>query len=195
MAQSLSQPGARFIARFEGFSARLYNDPAGHCTIGYGHLVHHGRCNGTEPAEFRRGITRQRALALLASDAAAPARAIDASVDVRLAQHQFDALVSFAFNVGVGAFRESTLLRKLNAGNYAAVPGELSRWVKAGGQTLPGLVRRRRAEGVLFRHGRYEAAGDEATGEGDELDDERLESGTRPDPVPGEPRRLRARAR
>ena len=74
---------------------------------------------------------------------------------VPLAQHQFDALVSFVFNVGGGAFRESTLLRELNAGDYDAVPRELNRWVKAGGRTLPGLVRRRGAEGVLFSRGKY----------------------------------------
>jgi len=154
--QELSRAGARFIAQFEGFRARLYNDPAGHCTIGYGHLVHRGRCNGTEPAEFRRGITEQRALGLLWSDARAAASELARSVRQPLVQHQFDALVSFVFNVGAGAFRGSTLLRELNAGHYDAVPAQLNRWVYGGGgQPLPGLVRRRRAEGVLFAEGNY----------------------------------------
>jgi GH24 family phage-related lysozyme (muramidase) len=151
----LSRKGAAFVARFEGIVLRLYNDPAGHCTIGVGHLVHHGRCDGSEPAEFRQGITRARAFELLQEDAAEVTRAIRRHVRVPLTQHQFDALCSFGFNCGTGAIATSTLTRRLNAGEYAAVPRELSRWVKAGGQTLPGLVRRRKAEGELFARGKY----------------------------------------
>ncbi len=151
--RKLSKKGARFIATFEGFRSELYDDPAGHCTIGCGHLVHHGRCDGSEPAEFRRGITRERALELLLEDAAQAADAVNGSVHVPLNQHQFDALVSFVFNVGVGAFGESTLLKKLNEGRYQDVPKQLERWVKAGGRTLEGLVRRRKAEGELFAKG------------------------------------------
>jgi lysozyme len=153
--QSLSGAGARFIAAFEGFRARLYDDAAGHCTIGYGHLVHHGPSNGSEPAEFRRGISRERALELLHADAERAADAVRREVKVPLSQEQFDALVSFVFNVGGGGFTSSTLLRELNAGNYDAVPPQLARWVKAGGQTLAGLVRRRAAEGRLFAEGEY----------------------------------------
>ena len=151
----LSRKGAAFVARFEGIILRLYNDPAGHCTIGIGHLVHLGRCNGTEPAEFRAGITRERAFELLQEDAAGVARAIRRHVSVPLNQPQFDALCSFGFNCGTGAIATSTLTRRLNAGEFAAVPSELNRWVKAGGQTLPGLVRRRKAEGRLFARGVY----------------------------------------
>lgn len=153
---TLSQAGVQFIARFEGFRGALYDDAAGHCTIGYGHLVHHGRTNGTESAEFRKGISKERALVLLADDAAKAAEAVVERVKVPLAQHQFDALVSFVFNLGAGAFAESTLLRELNAGRYDAVPPQLDRWVKAGGKTLEGLVRRRKAEGVLFSQGTYQ---------------------------------------
>ena len=151
----LSDAGARFIAEFEGFRSTLYNDPAGHCTIGYGHLVHKGRCNGSEPAEFRRGITRERALELLKADAASAAAAVERSVRVPLKQHQRDALISFVFNVGAGNFERSTLLRELNAGRYDAVPAQLNRWVNAGGRRLEGLVRRRQAEGALFTRGTY----------------------------------------
>lgn len=152
---ALSAEGAAFIAAFEGFRGKLYDDAAGHCTIGYGHLVHRGPTNGSEPEEFKRGITRERALELLREDAAAAAAEIGRSVKVPLTQQQFDALVCFAFNVGNGAFRDSTLLRRLNAGEYDAVPSELGRWVKAGGRTLQGLVRRRGAEGRLFTTGTY----------------------------------------
>jgi len=151
----LSTRGAAFIAHFEGLELKLYNDPVGHCTIGCGHLVHHGPINGSEPDEFRRGITRERALELLQEDAQVAAAEISKSVKVRLNQPQFDALVSFAFNVGNGAFRESTLLKLLNGGDYASVPAQLRRWTKASGAVLPGLVRRRDAEGALFRDGTY----------------------------------------
>lgn len=149
----LSDAGARFIGSFEGFSATLYDDPARHCTIGYGHLVHKGACNGSEPAEFRKGITHKRAAELLRADAAVAIAEIRRRVTVPLTQTRFDALVSFVYNVGTGAFARSTLLKKLNARDFAAVPDELQKWVRAGGKTLPGLVRRRRAEGKLFAEG------------------------------------------
>jgi lysozyme len=151
----LSKKGAAFIAHFEGFRPKLYNDPVGHCTIGCGHLVHHGPINGSESAEFRRGITRERALALLQDDAGTAANEITRSVKVRLSQAQLDALISFAFNVGNGAFRDSTLLKLLNQGDYDSVPAQLNRWTKASGKTLPGLVTRRKAEGELFQRGKY----------------------------------------
>jgi lysozyme len=152
----LSRRGEAFITHFEGVYTHLYNDPAGHCTIGVGHLVHHGPCNGSEPASFRNGISRTQAVELLRKDAKPFAREVERLVTVPLEQHQLDALVSFAYNVGLGAFGSSTLLRKLNQGNYDAVPSELARWVKGGGKTLPGLVRRRRAEGDLFEGGDYD---------------------------------------
>ena len=154
-AQRLSKKGAAFIAHFEGFRGDLYNDPVGHCTIGCGHLVHHGPINGSEPEEFKRGITRERALELLQQDAASAAGAISGSVKVKLTQAQVDALISFAFNVGNGAFNDSTLLKLLNQGDYGSVPAQLDRWTKASGRTLPGLVTRRKAEGALFRDGKY----------------------------------------
>jgi GH24 family phage-related lysozyme (muramidase) len=153
--QTLSAAGLRFIAGFEGFSPRLYNDPGGHCTIGYGHLVHRGRCNGNEPEDFKREITREQGLDLLRRDTKVAERAVNQQVQVVLTQYQFDALVSFVFNVGAGAFGGSTLLLRLNQGEYKAVPAELMRWVNSGGRPLPGLVRRRRTEGVLFSQGAY----------------------------------------
>jgi GH24 family phage-related lysozyme (muramidase) len=152
----LSDLGVDFIARFEGFRGALYNDPAGHCTIGCGHLVHRGGCDGSELAEFRGGISRQRAAQLLRVDAGVAVAAVRDNVARPLTPQQFDALVSFTFNVGAAAFRRSTLLQRLNAGAYEAVPEELRRWVTAGGRTLPGLVARRAAEAKLFTSGRYQ---------------------------------------
>lgn len=151
----LSDKGLRFIAKYEGLRTELYNDSVGHCTIGYGHLVHTGPCDGSEPEEFKRGITRERAEELLRADVARFENAVNDRVKVELAQHQFDALVSFTFNVGAGNLANSDLLAKLNQGNYGSVPEELNRWVYGGGMKLPGLVRRRRDEGAMFRDGTY----------------------------------------
>lgn len=153
----LSDRGVQFIARFEGFSGTLYDDPAGHCTIGYGHLVHMGKCDGSEPERFKRGITKEQGLKLLRKDAEAAAAAVELKVTVPLNQAQFDALVDFVFNLGSGNFSSSTLLKKLNQRQYSEVPAELNRWVYAGGKVLPGLVTRRKAEGTLFSTGKYES--------------------------------------
>jgi lysozyme len=155
MDRTLSDKGAEFIAGFEGFSARLYEDPAGHCSIGFGHQVHPGKCDGSEPKEFKDGISRKRGLRILQKDAGIAGDEVNRSVEVRLNQTQFDALVSFTFNVGTGAFRDSTLLRLLNKGRYRDVPEQLDRWVFAGGEKLESLINRRKAEGRLFREGKY----------------------------------------
>jgi len=152
----LSPQGANFIARYEGCVLHLYNDPTNNATIGVGHLVHVGPVNGTEPAEFKRGITRRRALEVLAEDAKQASVAVRRAITQPLKQTEFDALVSFTFNCGAGSLRSSTLRRKLNAGNRAAVPAELMRWVYSGSKKLPGLMRRRQAEGLLFANGKYE---------------------------------------
>ncbi len=153
-----SEAGLRLITKFEGFFANLYNDPVGHCTIGYGTLVHRGDCNGSEPEEYRRGITQDRARELMRSELAGMERALNEAVTVELNQQQFDALASWTYNVGAGAMRRSTLVRLLNGGDFGAVPTELRKWVKASGRTLPGLVRRREEEATLFSTGAYPAA-------------------------------------
>jgi lysozyme len=152
---ALSPKGAQFIAGFEGFRGNLYNDPVGHATIGFGHLVHLGPINGSEPAQFKKGLTRPQALALLRQDATPAATTVARCVKVPLTQAQFDALVSFTFNLGAGALQTSTLLRKVNAREFGAVPAEFEKWVLASGRKLPGLVRRRTAEARLFTSGKY----------------------------------------
>ena len=153
--RQLSHSGVQLIASFEGFDPHLYNDSAGHCTIGYGTLVHLGPINGSESAEFKHGITRERALQLLLHETAQDARSINSHVHVALDQAQFDALVSFAYNVGLGqnGFAGSTLLRVLNAGHYDQVPAQMMRWNHAGGKVSQGLTNRRTAEAALFRRG------------------------------------------
>jgi len=165
-----SDDGVRFVASFEGFRARLYDDPAGHCTIGYGHLVHPGACDGSEPASLQAGVTEAQARDLLAADLDLAAGAVRELVTVDLNQAQFDALASFTFNVGRGNLRSSTLLRKLNQGAYDDVPAQLRRWVRAGGRVLPGLERRRAAEGNLFSTGSYNTSAAQGLGHARGLD-------------------------
>ena len=153
-ATRVSDKGLEFIARWEGWRAQPYNDVAGHCTIGYGHLIHQGNCTAADRQKWGT-ISKARGLELLRDDAATAEKAVRDRVKVKLKQHQFDALVSFTYNVGTGAFGGSTLLRKLNEGNYASVPPELMRWVNAGGVPVQGLVNRRREEGAMWSQGKY----------------------------------------
>jgi len=151
----VSDAGLKFIADHEGLRLNLYNDPAGHATIGIGHLVHLGPINGSEPSDFKDGITEQQAYDLLKSDVASAIKAVKDLITVPLNQQQFDALVSFTFNLGRGSLKSSDLRTRLNRGEYSAVPYELSRWVNGGGKKLPGLVKRRSDEGQLFQNGVY----------------------------------------
>jgi GH24 family phage-related lysozyme (muramidase) len=148
----LSARGLALIAEFEGFVGHGYNDAGRHCTIGYGHLLHHGVCSR---AELARTISRRAAKALLDRDVERFERTVDRLVRVSLGQAQFDALVSFTFNVGEGAFADSTLLRKLNRRDFDGAAAEFDRWTRSGGRVLPGLVRRRNVEQALFRARTY----------------------------------------
>jgi GH24 family phage-related lysozyme (muramidase) len=153
--KAVSVRGAEFIAQFEGFAAKLYDDAASppNATIGFGHVVHPGPVDGKEPL---KAVTRKQALALLRKDCAKAAAAVRKHVERPLTQAQFDALVSFTYNCGEQSLAGSTLLKKLNAGELDAVPAELEKWTHAGpGAPLPGLVRRRRAEADLFVRGTY----------------------------------------
>lgn len=138
------------VAFYEGFFSCPYNDPVGYSTIGYGHLI---ALRGVTEEDRRRWgcLTRAQGKALLRKDLAVTAAEVRRLVTVPLNRRQFSAIVSFTYNCGVGALQGSTLLRRLNQGEYAAVPAELAKWVYGGGQILPGLVTRRRREGRLFR--------------------------------------------
>lgn len=138
---SLSQNGVDLIKGFEGLRLNAYQDSVGVWTIGYGHTA------GVRPGDH---ITQAQAEAYLRQDTGWAQQAVRDNVKVPLTQGQFDALMSFTFNLGAGALKGSTLLRDLNAGNYAAAQGEFGKWVHAGGQRLEGLVRRRAAEAALF---------------------------------------------
>ena len=131
--------------RFEGFSPTIYLDAAGLPTIGYGHLVHPG-----EAEMFRRGISHEAAIALFIKDVEAAERSVLRLITVPLTNGQFDALVSFTFNLGGGALQRSTLRRKVNREEHDDVPAEFLRWVWAGGKKLRGLVRRREQETSMY---------------------------------------------
>lgn len=141
-----------FLKLWEKFEPHLYPDAGGHCSIGWGHLVHLGPPGQDVSAElpFRDGITPSAAETLLRRDIARAEWAVANLVAVKLTQNQFDVLTSFVFNVGAGAFGESTLRRLLNDRMYDAVPHELARWHYARKTSSLGLVRRRAAEAAWW---------------------------------------------
>jgi lysozyme len=142
-----SEAGIALIQEFEGRRLTAYVCPAGVLTIGYGHTS----VAGPPTVEEGMHISKQKALDILRSDLHKFESGVSSIVKVDLNQSQFDVLVSFAFNCGLGALRKSTLLKRVNAGNFDAVPAELMKWTKGGGKALPGLVRRRRAEAGMWR--------------------------------------------
>lgn len=143
----ITQEGLDLIKRFEGFSSTIYICPAGYPTIGYGHVV-----RDEEKGRFDTGIDQEQGEELLRRDAHVAERAVLRLITVPLTDGQFDALVSFTFNLGSGALQRSTLRRKLNRQDYVSAAGELRRWIWAGGRKLKGLIKRREAEKGLFIH-------------------------------------------
>lgn len=149
--RKISQEGLALIKQWEGLRLGAYKDAIGVWTIGYGHtsaagkpFVHKGMT-----------ITEKQAEELLCKDLRQFENTVAKAVTVSLNSWQFAALVSFCYNVGTTAFCNSTLLKKLNQGEYEAVPAELQKWTKAGGKRLRGLVHRRVAEAGLWAKGAY----------------------------------------
>lgn len=149
----VTEAGLNLIKRFEGFSPTIYICPAGYPTIGYGHVV-----LTDEREEFAAGITQAEATDILRKDVGIAERAVLRLIYVPLTDGQFDALVSFTFNLGAGALQRSTLRRQVNRGEHESVPAELMKWVWAAGKRLPGLVRRRRAEASAYSSGAHVGA-------------------------------------
>lgn len=141
-----SDKGIALIKEFEGCKLTAYQDSVGVWTIGYG---------WTQPVDgkpIRAGMTikQETAERLLKTGMISYESDVSRLVKVGLTQGQFDALVSFTYNLGARSLSTSTLLRKLNAGDYAGAADEFLRWNKAGGKVLNGLTRRREAERALF---------------------------------------------
>lgn len=128
------------VSKFEGFSSKAYKCPAGVWTIGYGHT------EGVKPSDT---ITQEKAKELLNDELNSFSERV-ATMLVAATQSQFDALVSFAYNLGTGALRGSTLLKLHNAGKYVEAEAEFGKWTRAAGVVLNGLVKRRAAEAELY---------------------------------------------
>jgi lysozyme len=137
----ISDAGLELIKSFEGLYLKAYLCPAKVWTIGYGHTL------GVMPGDV---ITKDQAEALLRKDLEQFEAVVNRSVSVPITQAQFDSLVSLCYNIGAKAFVTSTLLKKLNAGDYAGAAAEFEKWNKAGGVILPGLAKRRKKERELF---------------------------------------------
>lgn len=138
-----SEAGIELIKEFEGFEPEPYLDVGGLGTIGYGHLIRKGE-------HFTR-LTETEATHLLVKDITYAENCIEQHVTAELEQYEFDALVSFIYNLGCGNFARSTLRKMLNAENFANASNEFVKWNRVNGKVIKGLVRRRAAERAMFR--------------------------------------------
>ena len=133
--------GLALIKKFEGCELEAYQCSAGVWTIGYGH---------TKDVVEGMTITQEEAEQMLVDELHEYESYINKYVTVALSQNQFDALVSWVYNLGPANLSASTMLKVLNSGEYEDVPAQMKRWNKAGGKVLEGLIRRREAEACLF---------------------------------------------
>lgn len=139
-----SRVGLALTERFEGCRLQAYQDSVGVWTIGYGH---------TRGVQQGMTCTQEQAEEWLVQDSLQAQDAVNDLVTVLLTQPEFDALVDFTFNLGAGALAESTMLRLLNAGDFAGAAGQFELWDHAGGKVVAGLLRRRLAEKQEFTQG------------------------------------------
>ena len=146
MSKSISKTGIDLISSFEGIRLNAYDDGVGVWTIGIGTTVYP---NGVKVKKGDK-CTLEQAKEYFAHDLKRFESSVNKLVKVPLSQNQFDALVSLTYNIGSGAFNNSTLLKKLNKGDYQGAADQFLVWNKAGGKVLKGLVRRREAERALF---------------------------------------------
>lgn len=142
----INQAGRNLIKTFEGCRLEAYRDSVGVWTIGYGHTSMAG------PPGVARGmkISQGEADALFDADVGKFAAQVEKLIKTPLNDFQFSAIVSLAYNIGLGNLRNSSALRAINTGRLDLVPGRIQLWTKAGGRTLAGLVKRRAAEAALF---------------------------------------------
>ena len=141
---NISKQGIELIKQFEGCRLTAYKCPAGVLTIGYGHTG--------KDVHYQDVITKEQAEKLLKKDLMFFEMFVSRCVKVPLNQNQFDALVSFAYNIGITAFKNSTLLKLLNQFEYDKAADQFKRWKYANGKILLGLARRRQAEEDLFKY-------------------------------------------
>jgi RHS repeat-associated protein len=155
VATTVSTLGLKFITAEEGLKTHLYPDSANNCTVGVGHLVHLGPCNGTDPSEkpFLHGISRQQALDMLTVDSLTAVTILQQNTKVPLKQQEFDAVTDFIFNEKY-RYIGSDLRKELNEGNYFLVPPLFLHFTRAGGDPNA-LMGRRLDESRLFEFGMY----------------------------------------
>ena len=152
----VNQRGLDLFREWEGLETKAYMDSGGTWTIGIGHLLTRAERTsgkiviGTTAVDYREELTEQQCWQLLDQDLSSAESAVNQAIKVPLNQNQYDALVSFTFNVGNQAFAGSTLLRLLNLGQYDQVPTQLARWNKDNGQVVQGLINRRNKEIALW---------------------------------------------
>jgi len=139
----INDTGLDLIKKFEGFESRPYECPGGVMTIGYGHTI-------KDDEEFNEPITKEEASKLLEKDVEIAEDIVNRYVKKRLTRNQFSALVSFAYNIGEGNFRSSTLLKYVNKDKDLAAACEFIRWRYANKVVLAGLVKRRLEEAMLY---------------------------------------------
>ena len=137
-----SAEGIALIKKFDGCELKAYQCSAGVWTIGYGH---------TKDVEEGDTISKDQAEEMLVEELHEYENYVNEYVNVALSQNQFDALVSWVYNLGPANLKASTMLKVLNDGKYEDVPYQMKRWNKAGGKVLDGLVRRREAEALLYQ--------------------------------------------
>lgn len=142
----VSPSGVDLICNFEGLELKAYDDGVGVWTIGYGTTKYP---NGIR---VKKGdtCTLEQAKAYMQNDLKAFEQTVNSAIKVPLNQNQFDALVSLVYNIGATAFKKSTLVKRLNEGNYKAAANQFNVWVNAGGKRMQGLVNRRATESTLF---------------------------------------------
>ena len=138
---NISQEGISLIKKFEGCELEAYKCAAGVWTIGYGH---------TKDVKEGDSISKEEAEFMLVHELQEYCNDVDIAVKVDLKQNEFDALVSWTYNLGPTNLNSSTMLRVLNEGKHDEVPAQIKRWNKASGQVKQGLVRRREAEALMF---------------------------------------------
>jgi lysozyme len=144
----LSKRGLELIKKYEGFRANPYKCPAGVPTIGYGATYYP---DGKRVKITDKAITEKQASDILKQMVIPYEKAVDTYCVDSINQNQFDALVSFAYNIGTNALKNSTLLKKLNVNaNDPTIRDEFMKWVRGGGKKLPGLVRRRAEEADIY---------------------------------------------
>lgn len=152
----IDQAGIEFIKSVEGVKNFVYADSAGLPTIGVGHLLTRDELTSGKihidgkAYKYHEGLPDDVIDRLLLRDLHIAEFVVNSNVRVKLTQNQYNALVSFAFNVGVGAFRNSTLLKLLNAGGYHSVPTQMRRWILSAGRQIQGLKNRREKEIELW---------------------------------------------